>query len=135
MSGPSRLAELRASLPPAYWTVWVGTLINRTGGFVVPLLAFYLTQGRIEVEEACTADVFQKLWSLTEGRRVQKRRYAIPDGSLVWEIDEFLDRALWLAEVELPTEDTEAALPGWLAPYVEREVTSDPEYVNANLAC
>ncbi len=90
---------------------------------------------RIEVEEACTADVFQKLWSLTEGRRVQKRRYAIPDGSLVWEIDEFLDRALWLAEVELPTEDTEAALPGWLAPYVEREVTSDPEYVNANLAC
>jgi MFS family permease len=46
MSGPSRLAELRASLPPAYWTVWVGTLINRTGGFVVPLLAFYLTQGR-----------------------------------------------------------------------------------------
>lgn len=90
---------------------------------------------RIEVEEACTADVFQKLWSLTEGRRVRKRRYPVPDGSLVWEIDEFLDRALWLAEVELPTEDTEVALPGWLAPYVEREVTSDPEYVNANLAC
>jgi MFS family permease len=37
-----RLRELRRVLPPVYWTVWVGTLINRAGGFVVPLLTFYL---------------------------------------------------------------------------------------------
>lgn len=89
---------------------------------------------RIEVEEACSAEVFQKLWSLTEGKRVSKRRYAIGEGQLVWEIDEFTDRELWLAEIELPTEDTEVIVPEWLAPYVEREVTNEPEYVNANLA-
>ena len=38
--------ELRATLPPEYWVVWVGTLINRAGGFVVPLLTFYLTRER-----------------------------------------------------------------------------------------
>lgn len=33
-------------LPRAYWYVWVGTLVNRLGGFVVPFLAFYLTAER-----------------------------------------------------------------------------------------
>ncbi len=89
---------------------------------------------RIEVEEACDAAVFETLWSLTEGRRVEKRRYAIEDGELVWEIDEFLDRELWLAEVELPSEDLEVVIPEWLAPYVERDVTDEAAYVNANLA-
>jgi len=37
-----RFRELRRALPPVYWTVWIGTLINRAGGFVVPLLTFYL---------------------------------------------------------------------------------------------
>jgi MFS family permease len=41
-----RVAELRASLPREFWTIWVGTLINRCGGFAAPLLAFYLTQSR-----------------------------------------------------------------------------------------
>ncbi len=34
----SRLAALTEGLPPAYWLLWVGTLINRLGGFVVPFL-------------------------------------------------------------------------------------------------
>jgi MFS family permease len=33
-------------LPAAYWTVWVGTLINKSGTFVFPLLTFYLTRER-----------------------------------------------------------------------------------------
>jgi MFS family permease len=31
-------------LPGVYWTVWVGTLVNRMGGVVVPFLALYLTR-------------------------------------------------------------------------------------------
>lgn len=31
------------SLPTAFWWLWLGTLVNRLGGFVVPFLAFYLT--------------------------------------------------------------------------------------------
>jgi CYTH domain-containing protein len=52
----------------------------------------------------------------------------------MWEIDEFLDRSLALAEVELPATDTEVVVPGWLADVLEREVTGDPDYINVNLA-
>lgn len=30
-------------LPGAFWWIWVGSLVNRMGSFVLPLLAFYLT--------------------------------------------------------------------------------------------
>jgi MFS family permease len=30
-------------LPGAFWWIWLGTLVNRLGSFVLPLLAFYLT--------------------------------------------------------------------------------------------
>jgi MFS family permease len=33
-------------LPGAFWTIWVGTLIDRLGCFVVPFLALYLTGER-----------------------------------------------------------------------------------------
>lgn len=89
---------------------------------------------RTELEEETTAELFAQLWPLTDGRRVHKRRYYVPDGALTWEIDEFLDRNLVLAEVELPAPDAPVALPAWLAPVVEREVTGDPAYLNVNLA-
>ena len=42
----ARLAELRRSLPETFWLVWLGTLINRAGGFVLPMLGYYLTDER-----------------------------------------------------------------------------------------
>jgi MFS family permease len=33
-------------LPSTYWLLWVGTLVNRLGSFVVPFLALYLTRER-----------------------------------------------------------------------------------------
>jgi MFS family permease len=33
-------------LPPAYWFLWAGTLINRLGSFVLAFLALYLTEQR-----------------------------------------------------------------------------------------
>src|SRR5687767_9018187 len=45
-----KLAEqVRATaggLPSTYWLLWVGTLVNRLGNFVVPFLALYLTRER-----------------------------------------------------------------------------------------
>lgn len=41
-----RFATVTAAAPRAYWYVWWGTLINRLGGFVVPLLMIYLTVER-----------------------------------------------------------------------------------------
>ncbi len=89
---------------------------------------------RIEVEEQCSRKLFAALWPLTEGRRVLKRRHNIADGARTWAIDEFTDRALVLAEVELPSTETEVTLPAWLAPYVVREVTDERGFVNAVLA-
>jgi CYTH domain-containing protein len=89
---------------------------------------------RLEVEEPVTPDVFDRLWPLTEGRRLRKRRYRIPDGALTWEIDEFLDRELVLAEVELVGRPMDVALPPWLSPHVDREVTEDEAYSNLRLA-
>lgn len=89
---------------------------------------------RIEIEEETTREIFARMWPLTKGRRVRKRRWKIPEGERTWEIDEFLDRELALAEVELPSEDAQAPIPPWLEPCVVREVTDEPTYVNLNLA-
>ncbi|HEX9331623.1 MAG TPA: MFS transporter, partial [Anaerolineales bacterium] len=40
------LASLIEGLPPTYWLIWIGTLINRLGGFVIPFLTLYLTTKR-----------------------------------------------------------------------------------------
>jgi MFS family permease len=41
-----RITAARTRLPSVYWTLWVGTLVNRLGQFVAPLLTFYLTGDR-----------------------------------------------------------------------------------------
>ncbi len=48
-----RFATVTAAAPRAYWYVWWGTLINRLGGFVIPLMTIYLTADRgLTVSEA-----------------------------------------------------------------------------------
>src|SRR5438128_2407169 len=49
MPAPALMGRLRsayAELPGVYWTVWLGTLVNKLGGVVVPFLALYLTRER-----------------------------------------------------------------------------------------
>ena len=89
---------------------------------------------RIEVEEDATPALGEALWALTTGKRVEKVRYAIPEGDLVWEIDAFTDRQLFLAEVELPHADHAVRIPDWLHPHVVREVTDEREFTNWSLA-
>jgi CYTH domain-containing protein len=89
---------------------------------------------RVEVEEAASPMLFESLWPLTAAARVAKVRYTVATDHATWEIDDFLDRPLVLAEIELPREDAPVTFPEWLAPYVEREVTGEAAYVNANLA-
>jgi CHAD domain-containing protein/CYTH domain-containing protein len=89
---------------------------------------------RTELEEECSRELFEALWPLTVGRRVEKRRHVVPDGALRWEIDEFTDRDLVLAEIELPSADLTAEIPAWLLSMVERDVTGESAYVNAVLA-
>ena len=89
---------------------------------------------RIEVEEETTRDLFDHLWPLTQGKRLVKRRYVVDSPEHRWEIDEFLDRPLVVAEVELTDADEAVTIPDWLATCVDREVTGDRDYLNVNLA-
>jgi adenylate cyclase len=89
---------------------------------------------REEAEIELDAERFERLWPLTEGRRLHKRRYVIPDGELTIELDVYagaLD-GLIVAEVEFPDEGAAAAFepPAWFA----REVTGRTEYLNETLA-
>jgi CHAD domain-containing protein/CYTH domain-containing protein len=89
---------------------------------------------RIEVEEAIHESLFEALWPLTEGRRIHKRRYCVRDAGRLWEIDQFLDLPLVLAEVELEDKAVQPELPMWLGRLVAREVTDDSRYTNWRLA-
>lgn len=97
-------------------------------------IKFGPTRARVEIEEATSDALFEAMWPLTREARIRKLRHAVPHGDYVWEIDVFLDRELVLAEVELRSSDEIAPIPQWLAPFVEREVTDDPAYLNAVMA-
>jgi CHAD domain-containing protein/CYTH domain-containing protein len=109
---------------------------TRQGERVRYLRTVKLGQGlkRTEFEEGMESRVFEQLWPLTEGCRVQKQRYRVPEGPYVWEIDVFCDRDLVVAEIELPAEDAAFDIPEWLAPHLVREVTGEPGYSNLELA-
>jgi CYTH domain-containing protein len=89
---------------------------------------------RTELEEETSTELFKSMWPLTKGRRLSKRRHRVPHGNLTWEIDEFTDRNLVMAEIELPAAETEVDMPDWLEPLIEREVTGEVAYLNSTLA-
>ena len=90
---------------------------------------------RTELEEETDAVLGRAMWRLTKGRRIHKRRYSIRESdAVVWEIDEFLDRRLVVAEIELPALDAVVELPPWLRAVLNREVTEESKYANARLA-
>jgi CHAD domain-containing protein/CYTH domain-containing protein len=89
---------------------------------------------RLELEEETTREIFETMWPLTGGRRVTKLRHRVPAGDLTWEIDEFTELGLVLAEIELPSVAASVEIPPWLAPYVTREVTGERAYLNSTLA-
>jgi CHAD domain-containing protein/CYTH domain-containing protein len=90
---------------------------------------------RVEIEDDTDATVGKALWRLTRGQRVHKRRYTIrEDDGAIWQVDEFLDRPLILAEIELASEEDRPTPPEWLQRVLERDVTEEPEFANASLA-
>ncbi|HMC54429.1 MAG TPA: hypothetical protein VKH19_04600 [Gemmatimonadaceae bacterium] len=89
---------------------------------------------RVEIEDETDRRTFEHLWQLTEGRRLMKRRHLVPNGDDLWEIDEFTDRHLVLAELEIDSEDAHISIPGWLRVVLVREVTDERAYGNRSLA-
>ena len=86
---------------------------------------------RLEFEYEIPFQDANKLLEICEKSLIEKNRYKVEEGGLVWEIDEFLgeNQGLIIAELELESEDQEFEKPDW----VGEEVTGDPRYYNANL--
>ena len=89
---------------------------------------------RDETERTISIEQFEQLWPQTSGRRLRKQRHRVHVNHSVWEIDEFEDVDLVLAEVELDAPDAHVPCPPWLEAHVVREVTDDPQYTNAAIA-
>ncbi|MBI4864841.1 MAG: CYTH domain-containing protein [Candidatus Riflebacteria bacterium] len=77
------------------------------------------------------SDASELLSNLCEKPLIEKNRYKIAHGGLVWEVDEFFgdNQGLIVAEVELTDEGQTFDRPPW----VHDEVTGDPRYFNSNL--
>jgi len=86
---------------------------------------------RHEFEYPIPAEDANALLDLCEQPLVEKVRYAIALGGLIWEVDEFegANQGLLVAECELTSEDQRIELPAWIG----QEVTGDPRYFNSNL--
>lgn len=89
---------------------------------------------RLEYEIPIPKKDAEELLKRTCGRIIHKTRYIIPatSGMLKWEVDEFHgeDEGLIIAEIELPSEDTQFDKPQWLG----KEVTQDTTYYNSTLS-
>ena len=89
---------------------------------------------RDEAEVELDRAGFDRLWPLTEGRRLHKRRHVVPHGDLEIEVDVYegdLD-GLVVAEIEFPSEKEarEFDPPEWMG----KDVTGDERYLNETLA-
>ncbi|MDY0746165.1 CYTH domain-containing protein [Paucibacter sp. R3-3] len=87
---------------------------------------------RAEFEYPIPVEDAEQLLALCDGPRVEKYRWRVPHGGLVWEVDEFLgdNAGLVVAEVELAAEDQAFDMPSWAG----EDVTADPRYFNSSLA-
>ena len=89
---------------------------------------------RQETERTISQEEFDKFWPRTKGRRLSKARYFVTVDKHVWTVDDFDELDVVMAEIELPTPETNVTLPDWLAAVLVREVTEEPEYRSYSLA-
>jgi CYTH domain-containing protein len=87
---------------------------------------------RLEFEYSIPLDDARALLALAPNAPIEKTRFRIPEGDVVWEVDVFegANAGLVTAEVELEREDQTFSLPPW----IEREVSDEPRYGNASLS-
>ena len=86
---------------------------------------------RLEFEYEVPHKDAAELLEICEKPLIEKRRYRVLEGGFIWEVDEFFgeNEGLFVAEVELESEDQTFHKPDW----VGEEVTEDPRYFNSNL--
>ena len=99
---------------------------------------------RRERERDISQAAFEAAWPATQGRRIEKTRWRIPENGVVWEVDRFEGGSdvgleggglvLLEAEASDPEQAGRLTPPPWLAEVLDREVTEDPAFTNAEIA-
>ena len=87
---------------------------------------------RFEWEKEIPVNEAKTLLELCESGVINKTRYEIKFGNHVYEVDEFFgeNEGLFLAEIELQSEDEAFEKPDWLG----KEVTNIKKYYNSHLS-
>lgn len=116
-------------------TVRVRTVHDRTSGeqhgyLTIKGKAVGVIRAEYEYEIPIT-DAHELLDQLCHRPLIEKIRHRIVQGSVTWEVDEFLgeNAGLVVAEIELADADQKFEKPAWLG----QEVTGDSRYFNSNL--
>ena len=90
---------------------------------------------RIEEELELAPDAFERLWVLTDGRRLVKVRHTREaEPGVVLELDVYGGGLDGLVTLEVEFADEQAARAWTPPPWVWRELTGDPAYANQALA-
>lgn len=88
---------------------------------------------RFEWEKEIPVEEAKQLLLICEPTIIEKIRYIIPaSNNLYFEVDEFLEenKGLFIAEIELPEENTLFEKPTWLG----KEVTGEKKYYNSSIS-
>lgn len=116
-------------IPTANHTTVRVRLIGDRGYLTIKSKVIGHTRAEYEYEIP-VAEAQEMLDNLCVKPLIEKFRYRIPSGRLIWEVDEFIgdNEGLIIAEVELEQEDQQIELPDW----IEKQV-NDEKYFNSYL--
>ena len=105
-------------------------VINGRGYVTIKGISTGPTRAEFEYEIP-VADADALLTNICEKPIIEKTRFTVQQGPLVWHVDEFsgANAGLIVAEVELENENQQIALPAWAG----KEVTGEAKYYNSNL--
>ena len=103
---------------------WIHTIKQPTDGL-----------GMLETEQNIDWETFS-VGKKNADRSIYKTRHLLnhPSDKLLWEIDEFHDHKLIIAEIEIPNEEYNLVIPEILKPYILLEITGMRQFSNSNLA-
>lgn len=86
---------------------------------------------RLEFEYQIPGHDAEEILKLAEPGIVEKTRWFVPYGNLIWEVDEFhgSQKGVIVAEVEIPVDGIVYEKP----PFIGQDITGDPAFYNSNM--
>lgn len=94
---------------------------------------------KFETEKLITIDEYHNFTKKCkdpnhEGKYIQKKRHIFKHNNDVWEVDEFLENKLIIAEIEMPSKDYLVDIPESIKKVIICEVSDKKEFSNQSLS-